>query len=46
MNAEEGRRFRYQLLEKGGSRPEMETMVAYLGRGPNVKAFFDKMVTE
>jgi metallopeptidase MepB len=43
MNAEEGRRYRRELLEKGGSRPEMETLVAYLGRQPSLTAFYKEL---
>jgi hypothetical protein len=42
-NAAEGRRYRRELLEKGGSRPEMETVLTFLGRKPNPAAFY-KMV--
>jgi len=38
-NKEQGRRFRYQLLEKGGSQPEAKTLEEYLGRKPSSKAF-------
>lgn len=43
MDASEGRRFRHQLLEKGGSRPEMETLVTYLGRKPDPTAFYKEV---
>ncbi|KAK4446805.1 thimet oligopeptidase [Podospora aff. communis PSN243] len=34
-SAAQGRRYRHALLEPGGSRPEMETLLAFLGREPN-----------
>ena len=43
MNAAEGRRYRKQLLETGGSRPEMETLLAYLGREPRPEAFYREL---
>jgi metallopeptidase MepB len=42
MNTTEGRRYRHSLLQPGGSRPEMETIEAYLGRKPSTAAFFKK----
>ena len=32
MNGKEGRRYRYTVLEKGGSRDEMESLKEFLGR--------------
>ena len=43
MNAVEGWRYRKQLLEKGGSRPEMETLLGYLGREPRPEAFYKEL---
>lgn len=40
MSAEQGRKYRHGLLEKGGSRPEMETLVGFLGRKPRAEAFY------
>ena len=40
MNAKEGRRFRYLVLQPGGSQDEMTTMENFLGRKPNSDAFF------
>jgi metallopeptidase MepB len=34
-----GRRYRHQVLEKGGSRDEMEILTEFLGRRPNADAF-------
>jgi len=43
MNTAEGLRYRKELLEKGGSRPEMETLLAYLGRKPRPEAFYREL---
>ena len=43
MNAAEGRRYRKELLEKGGSRPEMETLLGYLGREPRPEALYREL---
>ena len=43
MNASEGRRYRRELLEKGGSQPEMETLMGYLGREPRPAAFYREL---
>jgi metallopeptidase MepB len=32
MNKAAGRRYRYQVLEKGGSQDEMKTLTEFLGR--------------
>ena len=39
MNEEEGKRYRYGVLEKGGSLEEMDMLKNYLGRLPNAIAF-------
>lgn len=39
MNAEEGRRYRYTVLEKGGKQDEMKTLTELLGRQPDMDAF-------
>lgn len=39
MNQEEGRRYRYTVLEKGGSRDEMEILTEFLGRPPDAAGF-------
>ncbi|KAK5654621.1 hypothetical protein OQA88_6942 [Cercophora sp. LCS_1] len=39
-DASQGRRYRHALLEKGGSRPEMETLLMFLGRQPSPKALY------
>ena len=43
MNGREGRRYRREVLEKGGSRDEMETLKAFLGREPSKEAFFKEL---
>jgi len=40
INKEAGRRYRYKLLEKGGSQDEMLTLEQFLGRKPSSEAFF------
>ena len=39
MDVEKGMQYRYQLLQPGGSQPEMLTLMNYLGREPNADAF-------
>lgn len=43
MNAQEGRRYRYTVLEKGGSQDEMTTLVEFLGREPKTDAFYEDL---
>ncbi|KAA8906667.1 hypothetical protein FN846DRAFT_713323 [Sphaerosporella brunnea] len=38
-----GRRYRHTVLEKGGSRDEMESLKEFLGREPNSDAFFEDL---
>lgn len=40
LNSEQGRRYRHIVLERGGSRPEMDLLKEFLGREPNSDAFF------
>lgn len=40
MNPTEGRRYRHQVLEKGGSQDEMKTLTQFLGREPSTDAFY------
>lgn len=40
MSPEEGRRYRYMVLEKGGGQDEMKTLVDFLGREPKTEAFY------
>ena len=39
MDVQKGLRYRYELLQPGGSQPEMLTLKHYLGREPNADAF-------
>jgi metallopeptidase MepB len=34
-----GRKYRHQVLEKGGSRDEVDILTEFLGRAPNAEAF-------
>lgn len=43
MNAKEGRRYRYTVLEKGGSQDEMKSLVEFLGREPKADAFYEEL---
>lgn len=43
MNPTEGRRYRHQVLEKGGSQEEMETLKTFLGREPSSEAFYREL---
>ena len=43
MNAAMGRRWRYQVLEVGASRSEMELLCDFLGREPSTKAILDEL---
>ncbi|MCJ1439435.1 hypothetical protein MMC27_008829 [Xylographa pallens] len=43
MDSQEGRRYRYAVLEKGGSQDEMKTVVDYLGREPKTDAFYKEL---
>jgi metallopeptidase MepB len=43
LNAEEGMRYRREVLEKGGSQDEMKTLRDYLGHMPETKAFYQEL---
>jgi Zn-dependent oligopeptidase len=43
MNPAIGRRYRTEILEKGSSRDEMESLKAFLGREPNENAFLESI---
>ncbi|KAF2433676.1 zincin [Tothia fuscella] len=43
MNRNEGRRYRYTVLEKGGSQDEMKTLIEYFGRPPKSEAFYEEL---
>ncbi|MBI3552514.1 MAG: Zn-dependent oligopeptidase [Elusimicrobia bacterium] len=38
-----GKAWREEVLEKGSSRPEMESLIAFLGRLPSSEAFFKRL---
>jgi len=40
MNGEMGRKYRKTVLERGGSRDEMENLIEFLGRKPSTEAFY------
>jgi thimet oligopeptidase len=46
FNPAVGMAWRREVLEKGSERPEMESLVAFLGRQPSEKAFMDRMKGE
>ena len=43
MDPKQGRRYRYTVLEKGGSQDEMKTLVDFLGREPDTAAFYEEL---
>ncbi len=43
MNAEMGRKYRKLVLERGGSRDEMENLIEFLGRKPSAEAFYEEL---
>ncbi|KAI9655465.1 MAG: hypothetical protein M1831_004882 [Alyxoria varia] len=43
LNGKEGRRYRHQVLEKGGSQDEMETLKGFLGREPSTEPFYKEL---
>lgn len=43
MNAEEGQRYRYICLEKGGSQDRIKTLIEFLGREPELDAFYEEI---
>jgi len=46
MDGKEGRRYRKQVLEKGGARDELESLKEFLGREPSNKAFYRELGLE
>ncbi|KAI8315207.1 Saccharolysin [Colletotrichum sp. SAR11_240] len=46
MSVEAGRRYRYGVLEKGGSQPEMTTLQEFLGREAKMEAFYKDLGLE
>ncbi len=43
LNPALGRRYRVEILEKGSSRDEMDSLKAFLGREPNENAFLESI---
>ncbi|MDD5301698.1 MAG: Zn-dependent oligopeptidase [Elusimicrobia bacterium] len=43
LNSALGRRYRTEILERGSSRDEMESLKAFLGREPNENAFLESI---
>lgn len=43
MDKKEGRRYRHTILEKGGSRDEMESLTEFLGRAPSTEPFYKEL---
>lgn len=43
MNAKEGRRYRHTVLERGGSKEEMDVLEEFLGRKPATDAFYKEL---
>jgi Zn-dependent oligopeptidase len=43
LNPALGRRYRTEILEKGSSRDEMESLKIFLGREPNEDAFLESI---
>jgi Zn-dependent oligopeptidase len=43
LNPEFGRRYRTEILEKGSSRDELDSLKAFLGREPNEDAFLESI---
>ncbi|KAF8311667.1 metallopeptidase MepB [Cantharellus anzutake] len=44
MSAESGKRYRHEILLPGGSRDEMDSLKAFLGREPNSDAFLKSIL--
>ncbi|PVH91384.1 metallopeptidase MepB [Periconia macrospinosa] len=43
MNGKEGRRYRHTVLERGGSKHEMEILEDFLGRKPSTESFYKEL---
>lgn len=43
MDRSEGRRYRRMVLEKGGAQDEMVTLTEFLGRKPEMEAFYRRL---
>lgn len=46
MSAEKGAHYRAEILRPGGSRDEMDSLVAFLGREPSNEAFMKQILGE
>lgn len=45
MNPLSGKAYRDKILAPGGSRDEMESLIDFLGRKPDNKAFMDSLMS-
>lgn len=43
MDGTLGRKYRHTVLEYGGSRDEMESLIEFLGRQPNSDTFYTEL---
>ena len=43
MDPAVGRKYRHEVLEKGGSQDELVTLTQFLGRPPNSDAFYEDL---
>jgi len=43
MNAEQGRKYRHGVLEKGGSQEGTEIVADFLGRGLSTEGFYKEL---
>ncbi|KAF2124916.1 thimet oligopeptidase [Dothidotthia symphoricarpi CBS 119687] len=43
MNPKEGRRYRHTVLERGGSKEEMDILEEFLGRKPDTESFYKEL---
>jgi Zn-dependent oligopeptidase len=44
LSAEAGKRYRKEILGPGGSRDEIDSLKAFLGREPNANAFIEQIL--
>lgn len=44
LSQEMGMKYRREILQPGGSREEMDSLTAFLGRKPNNEAFMKKLL--